>query len=827
MIVKPHRLVSAAISLCALLGGLYAAPASATSNSITASPSPVSPGQTVTFSASLNPGVTASDATVVLWLYNNTGAYVGETSATGINFTAGQATAVTLAYATSSSLANGTYTYNLSYYNSAGYSSGGDALAGATGQTDAGSFTVGNATAPSYAITASPNPVAPGQVVTFSASLNPGVTASDATVTLWLYTSTGAYLGEASATAINFTAGRATAVTLTYATSSHLAAGTYTYNLTYYNSGGGALTGATGRTDAGSFAVGSVTPPSYSITVSPNPVAPGQPIIFSASLNPGVTASDATVTLWLYTSTGAYLGEASATGINFTAGKATAATLTYATSSSLANGTYTYNLAYYNSGGGALTGATGRTDAGSFTVGTNGQSLRQVCATAVVVALTWLPVTSATSYIVSRGGTAIATTALTTYSDTTVLASRTYTYSVAAIGASGNTLSSQSIGVITAAASTNGDAAYCPSSLISSMTWNWSSGFNQQNGSDLWSETWGADGNDYAFFGDGGGFFGGNSLGRASFGIGEIRGAAGVISSSTASNVYGGYEAAHPSTINGKVNSIIAIGSNFYAIGAIWQPGEGGPSGEPQHFEIVSSLGNAYSWADNYSNWIFCSATTGSDSFCPTSFVQFGAGNAGAIDGYVYVYGTLEQDFIGNGTPTSTYLARVPNNQILTKSAYQVFAGADQSGNPIWNSDWTTMQPIFTDHGPRPIPISMAVYNPALKRFIATGQGYVNQVAFYDAPNPWGPWTSIGYFNSNADNSGGWGNLGSASFESGVTGDALGIQFINKWASSDGLTIWAAFSSDGNAGSAAYLTPLQGQSMDSLSIVSVTIALAP
>lgn len=455
-------------------------------------------------------------------------------------------------------------------------------------------------------------------------------------------------------------------------------------------------------------------------------------------------------------------------------------------------------------------------------------SLKTVCATAVVVGLEWSPVRSAASYSISRNGTKIAITALTTYSDQTVSPTTGYTYSMVALGSRMNILSTQSLSVTTAKASANGDAPYCPSSLISGMTWHWSTAFNQQNGSDLWPVTWGADGNIYAFFGDGGGFFGTDSLGRVSFGIAKITGPTPTINSNNASNVYGGYKAAHPATIRGKVGGIIAVDSNFYALGGIWQPGEGGPWDEPNHYEIVSSTGNAYSWVDNYSNWIFCGSGTDPNGFCPIRFLNFGAGNTGAIDGYVYLYGTTERAFFGSGSPdpVHTYMARVPKNQILTKASYQVYAGADGSGNPIWNADWTKMQPIFTDPGPRPIAISEAVYNPVLKRFIAVAQGYVNQAAFYDSPHPWGPWTSIGYYNSNPDNTGGWGNLGSSSFKTGH-GDGLGLHFINAWTSSDGITMWAAFSSDGIAGSGADLTSLAGKSMDSFSLVSVTLSLAP
>lgn len=100
----------------------------------------------------------------------------------------------------------------------------------------------------------------------------------------------------------------------------------------------------------------------------------------------------------------------------------------------------------------------------------------------------------------------------------------------------------------------------------------------------------------------------------------------------------------------------------------------------------------------------------------------------------------------------------------------------------------------------------------------------MNQAAFYDSPNPWGPFTTIAYNNSNLDTSGGWGNLGDGTF-SGGHGDAMGISFMNKWTSTDGLTVWATFSSNGTAGANAYLTPLRGESMDSFNIVSTTLTL--
>jgi hypothetical protein len=117
-------------------------------------------------------------------------------------------------------------------------------------------------------------------------------------------------------------------------------------------------------------------------------------------------------------------------------------------------------------------------------------------------------------------------------------------------------------------------------------------------------------------------------------------------------------------------------------------------------------------------------------------------------------------------------------------------------------------------------------YNPGLNRYIASAEGAINQVAFYEAPNPWGPWASVGYYNSNpADNSGGWGNFGQGKSLTGWgtsgNGGGLGINFAPKWTSVNGQTMWVVFSSSGTASSSASLIP--GQDMDGFLTVPITI----
>ena len=375
------------------------------------------------------------------------------------------------------------------------------------------------------------------------------------------------------------------------------------------------------------------------------------------------------------------------------------------------------------------------------------------------------------------------------------------------------------------------------------MTWNWTTAFNQQDGSDLWSVTWGSNGNVFAFFGDGGGFGGSDQNGRTSFGIAEINGSTPLNSNNVATNtanIFGGYQPgmaagqSNYSAVNGKASSIIAVGANLYAIAGIFRSSDsGGPSNVPNHQEIAYSTSGGTSWSDNF--WLFCSSSSDPNGFCPGSFINFGQGNTGARDGYVYMMGTTELSWFANTAlpgPAYTYLARVPNDQLLTQTAYEVFTGFDSSGSPTWgqlysgaqsNGDpiyvfTTVMQPIFTDHGPRPIAIGEAVYNPTLGRYIAVGQGSIAQAAFYESVNPWGPWYNIGYYNTNSDGSGGWGNMGMA-------GSSLGINFVNAWTSSDGLTMWATFSSTGTAPTNSSDPALGGKDLGSFNLISVILGL--
>ncbi len=86
---------------------------------------------------------------------------------------------------------------------------------------------------------------------------------------------------------------------------------------------------------------------------------------------------------------------------------------------------------------------------------------------------------------------------------------------------------------------------------------------------------------------------------------------------------------------------------------------------------------------------------------------------------------------------------------------------------------------MFTD--PNGANLGSVVYVPALKRFLLTcfhvGPG---QLGVLDSVQPWGPWTTIAYFEN-------WGGMGRK-------GKGLTCGFPQKCMIDDGLALWAIFS---------------------------------
>src|SRR5262249_42237764 len=147
----------------------------------------------------------------------------------------------------------------------------------------------------------------------------------------------------------------------------------------------------------------------------------------------------------------------------------------------------------------------------------------------------------------------------------------------------------------------------------------------------------------------------------------------------------------------------------------------------------------------------------------------------------------------------------------------------DASGNPSWVS-YTTMfasaVPVFTDTIHQADPISVT-FDKAIGRYIAVtdhgnGNNLERQVSMFDAPTPWGPWTTFEFedeFDNVTSENVTTSNNGGCSGNCLGTGTAVSLQLMQKWISADGLSLWGLYSSN-------------SPSYDSLNLVKGRLSLA-
>jgi CubicO group peptidase (beta-lactamase class C family) len=189
-------------------------------------------------------------------------------------------------------------------------------------------------------------------------------------------------------------------------------------------------------------------------------------------------------------------------------------------------------------------------------------------------------------------------------------------------------------------------------------------------------------------------------------------------------------------------------------------------------------------WSTDYAkNWTWADWTF---PFGYPTFINFGKNYDHARDEYVYA---VTHDHISAYDPSDRFiLMRVPKNRIKDRNTYEFFKNKDQKGNPVWTSNIKERGAVFTNQGR--CYRSGICYNPGLKRylwwqalypkFLKDGESVdlrsKGGFAIYDAPEPWGPWTTVYYIEE-------W-DMGP-----GETGS-----FPVKWMSEDGKSCYLLFS---------------------------------
>lgn len=298
----------------------------------------------------------------------------------------------------------------------------------------------------------------------------------------------------------------------------------------------------------------------------------------------------------------------------------------------------------------------------------------------------------------------------------------------------------------------------CPrSSHIRRIDWSpVSTIVRRARGSDNWPITWGDDDLLYTAYGDGRGFepFIDRklSLGFATITGGPDDFAAVNLRSATGEQQGDGADGK-------KASGLLMVDGVLYLLAR---------NASNSQLAWSSDRGKSWTWSD----WKF------SESFgCPT-FLNFGRNYGGARDDFVYIY--------SHDSPSAyraadrMVLARVDRRQITRLAAYEFFAGRDSAGLPGWTPDVVNRAAVF-DH-PGRCYRSTITYNAPLRRYLwcqilpGDDPRYAGGFGIYDAPEPWGPWTTA-YFAETWD-------VG--------PGETAGI--ASKWISADGATLHLVFS---------------------------------
>ncbi len=269
--------------------------------------------------------------------------------------------------------------------------------------------------------------------------------------------------------------------------------------------------------------------------------------------------------------------------------------------------------------------------------------------------------------------------------------------------------------------------------------------------SDNWPVTWGDDDLLYTAYGDGWGFEPHTDR-KLSLGLGTVAGAPPEIScrnlwSETGERLGDGRRGL-------KASGLLMVDGVLY----MW-------TRNADNAQLAWSLdhGATWTWAD----WRFTTSFG-----CPT-FLNYGPNYRGARDDYVYVY---SQDGPTAYEPyDSIVLARVHRRRVRDREAYAFFGGHDESGLAIWTPDIACRAPVFSYTG-RCQRLD-AAYHPGLKRYLlAVGYNHRGGWGIYDAPRPWGPWTTV--FHTHY-----WG-LGNTHY----------YRLPAKWINADNNSLWLIFS---------------------------------
>lgn len=301
---------------------------------------------------------------------------------------------------------------------------------------------------------------------------------------------------------------------------------------------------------------------------------------------------------------------------------------------------------------------------------------------------------------------------------------------------------------------------YARSPLLAGMEFDWVTHQRHAQGSDNFQLTWADDGHQYGAWGDGGGFGGSNSLGRVGLGIARIEGMADRFKGF---NVWGGYQAAHAATFDGKSWGMLCVQGSLFLWVVPDIPENKSYRNHYEYVELARSDDHGASWTKY--PWRFAQ----SEGVSIPTFVNFGADHTGRperVGEYAYSYfirpqsPTMEhQGPRGVGLivhqPGAIYLSRVPLSKLnaaenLLRADFEFFAGLDAERQPKWGT-LQEKQPVFEDPQGVGWCMSASFHSRFERVLLCTEHGTSSRslLGFFESPTPWGPWSTVEYFSEN------------------------------------------------------------------------------
>jgi CubicO group peptidase (beta-lactamase class C family) len=202
------------------------------------------------------------------------------------------------------------------------------------------------------------------------------------------------------------------------------------------------------------------------------------------------------------------------------------------------------------------------------------------------------------------------------------------------------------------------------------------------------------------------------------------------------------------------------------------------------------NAGNAQlAWSrDRGGTWKWSDWKLTSGFGCPT-FLNFGRNYGGSRDDYVYIY-SHDSDSAYQ-VADRIVLARVAKSNVPERKAFEFFTGLDEAKQPRWSREIAARRAVFGDPG-RCYRTSASYHAPS-KRYLLVhtipsaksrdragtlDTRFSGGLAIYDAPEPWGPWTTI-YVTDTWD-----------------VGPGDSASFPTKWMNPDGKSLYLVFSGD-------------------------------